>query len=56
MQDHRRILYFSSQFPNPRSPNMGIFSLQRVIALQHAGCELLVVESIAHEIRPRVDK
>ncbi len=46
MQEKSRILYFSSQFPNPRSPNMGIFSLQRVIALQHAGCELLVVSPL----------
>lgn len=46
MISNLRILYFSSQFPNPRSPNMGIFSLQRVLALQRAGCEVLVVSPL----------
>lgn len=46
MRSNLRILYFSSQFPNPRSPNIGIFSLQRVLALQRAGCEVLVVSPL----------
>ena len=46
MQKKTRVLYLSSQFPNPRSPNMGIFSLQRVLALQRAGCEVLVVSPL----------
>jgi len=38
-----RILYLSSQFPGPRTPQTGIFSLQRVLALRKAGCEVRVV-------------
>jgi len=41
-----RILYFSTQFPNQRSPRMGVFSLQRVLALRHAGCEVQVISPL----------
>lgn len=46
MSNSPRTLYFSSQFPNPRSPNMGIFSLQRVLAIQRTGCEVVVVSPL----------
>ena len=45
MQEKSRILYFSSEFANPRSPVMGIFSLQRVLALQRVGCGVMLVVS-----------
>ena len=40
--DHR-ILYISSQFPNPLDSHAGIFSLERVLALHNVGCEVQVV-------------
>jgi teichuronic acid biosynthesis glycosyltransferase TuaC len=43
MADNYRVLYFSSQFPIQSSPNQGIFSLQRVLALTRAGCDVAVV-------------
>ncbi len=43
---NNRILYFSSQFPNPSNPAMGVFSLQRVLALRKAGCEIEVVNPL----------
>jgi len=46
MPPKRRILYFSTQFPNQRSPSIGIFSLQRVLALSRAGCEVMVVSPL----------
>lgn len=46
MAQQPRILYYSSQFPNPRSPSMGVFSLRRVQALRDAGCEVLAVSPI----------
>ena len=46
MQNLGRVLYFSSQFPNSRSPHLGIFSQQRVLALQKAGVEVEVISPL----------
>ncbi len=46
MKEYHSILYFSSQFPTQHSPNRGVFSLQRVLALRHAGCDVMVVSPL----------
>jgi teichuronic acid biosynthesis glycosyltransferase TuaC len=38
-----RVLYYSSLFPTRAWPHMGMFSVQRVLALRKAGCEVEVV-------------
>ena len=52
MADPHRVLYFSTQFPTLRSPNQGMFSLQRVLALTRAGCDVAVVSPF--EITPTI--
>ena len=54
MRVTHRVLYFSSQFPNLRSPSIGVFSLQRVEALRRASCEVMVVNPLLMTPPPRL--